>query len=176
MNADDLNKRAFFALKGYSLDWAADLIALLRSNVDIDPIIRETLADAIGGGNVDGTTLSLSGNKPNRYLKAAHAARKSWRKIAAWVAQKQSEGVKYEKAIEAAALEFRVSEKKCEAAVTYTNDYAAWAVGKTVEFATTPEQADAMLAARYDDFHFRNNQYVPSNFDPFGSPIVDKVE
>lgn len=176
MNADNLNKRAYFALKGYSLDWSSDVVALLRSNVDIDPIVRQTLADAIGGGTVDGTTLTLSGNKPNRFLKAAYAARKSWRKIAAWVAQKQSEGVKYEDAIEAAATKFRVSEKKCEAAVTYVNDYAVWSVGKTVNFATSPEQARAMLAAIYDDHHFRNNQYVPKNFDPFGSPIVDKVE
>lgn len=54
-----LNRKAFFALEGGSLDCVGDLIRLLRSSDPIHPIVRERIAEALDGGTVGGARLVL---------------------------------------------------------------------------------------------------------------------
>lgn len=62
-DGDDLNRRAFYAIRhGFSRSVAGDLIALLRSGVEIAPEVREEIAAALDGGTAYGVRLAVTGN------------------------------------------------------------------------------------------------------------------
>jgi len=136
MSADDndteLNRRAFFALRGFSADWSKDLIALLRSSEPIHPVVRETLADALESGTPDGTRLELTGNKKNADLFKGIDSRYKWMEIGEFIEDLIKGGKKKKDALPVAVDKFAASREKCDAALTYYRRTKRWLATATV--------------------------------------------
>lgn len=125
-DAEFLNSRAWFALKGFAADWSTALVDLLRSDAPIYPELRQELATAIEGETVDGTKLRLSGQKLNRDRFVGMASRDEYMKIGAWI---KEVGLSRSKAVEAASKQFNASIEKCDAALVYYDRVTAWLEG-----------------------------------------------
>ncbi|MEP0192038.1 MAG: hypothetical protein ABJP70_00220 [Erythrobacter sp.] len=121
-----LNRQAFFALKNFSTDWRRDLVALLRSDDPIHPVVREVMAQAVEGETIDGTRLVLSGGGANADLRKGLEKRKRDLKVGAYMEALIAEGSTRETATEAASETFCVSFETCRAALTYSRNCEAW--------------------------------------------------
>lgn len=122
-----LNRKAFFALEGASLDCIGDIINLLRSSDPIHPIVRERLAEALDGGTVGGARLIMIDHKQTNDIY-----RHVWslqRKLEiGLVAQSLIDaGNTTGRAIEITAQRMMASEKLCEAALTFHRKASALA-------------------------------------------------
>lgn len=73
-----LNLGAFGALYGYSSDWRAKLVDLLRSDVPISIPVRDALADTIEGKNAFGLSITLSGHQAQSKRIDGLEARSGW--------------------------------------------------------------------------------------------------
>lgn len=86
-DGDDLNRRAFYAIRhGFSRSVAGDLIALLRSGVEIAPEVREEIAAALDGGTAHGIRLTVSGNVHGSQGAEASDAQRDALSIIAFIA------------------------------------------------------------------------------------------
>lgn len=129
MVADDanrLNLRAYLALAGATLDWRSDVARLLRSDVPLSRIMRDSLAAAIENITHEGPSLELTGHKAARDRFAGIASRHEWMAIARWVAEFKEQNLAGPNAVDAAATHFKLSVKKVESAVTYFNKTTVW--------------------------------------------------
>lgn len=118
LDCDELNRRAFFALRGHSQSVAGDLIALLRSGVPIAPEVREELAAALDGGTIDGVALIPTGNRDGNHSAAAAQAQRDALRIIAFIEtlKSQDPNLSDRNAWIAAAHELNKSEGKCKEA------------------------------------------------------------
>ncbi len=114
-----LNLRARFALQGSSLDWRADLAALLRSGVPIDPQFRTALAEAVQNKGDLGPRLDLRNVQSGTNRFAAIAVRHEWMRIGQWIMVLRESGITNEEAIEATSEQFGVTGGKCKKALAY---------------------------------------------------------
>ncbi len=134
-NHYNLNKCAFWALKGYALDSVDAVIELLRSDAPIHSATREMLAQALDDGTAENVKLNISGNGKIRRMADGMRARKEWMQIGAWITEQIGGGATQVYAIAKAGQEFADSEeakvdlkaeKRCEAALKYFNDVSKW--------------------------------------------------
>lgn len=121
LDDDLLNLKAWAALDGASVDWAADVAALLRSDTPIHPIVRNRMADALEGkAGLVGTQMILSGGGGSKDFAIGLTARRQRVEIGRWIEDQIAKGCLRKDAIQAASDHFAASIEKCEAALTYT--------------------------------------------------------
>ena len=106
----ELNRRAFFALRGGSEDILGDLISLLRSDEEIARAVRDGLADVLDTG-LFGIRLELTGEGPAKAAFVSRNRRLLWMKMARWMEARIASGEKRKDAITAAEKEFGAGEK-----------------------------------------------------------------
>lgn len=127
-----LNIRADAALRGGSLDWRADLAALLKSDAPIERWVRDALADAIMNQAATGPRLDLRNLKPASDHFDKVASRYEWMAIGRWIEARHAEGMTIEGATYLAVESFTdpegkpVSEGKCKRALTYYQHANRW--------------------------------------------------
>jgi len=127
--AEQLNIAAFMALAGLSDAPERDLAALLRSNFEIDPIIRTMLADALAGapkhGRISLRAEGLKNSKANNLVRKVklHTKRARIGREAMFL---QSKGESYDDAVRATASTQGISEKAVEACITFARKMDDW--------------------------------------------------
>jgi len=131
--ADDdpknLSLRAYLALQGASLDWRGDLAELMRSDVPLDRMLRDRLADAIENQGGEGPSIELNNHKEARDRFAGVASRHEWMEIGRWIEGERQRGVPKGASLEAAERHFGVGIKAAEKALTYYNRAKLWIDG-----------------------------------------------
>ncbi|MFB0613889.1 hypothetical protein [Aurantiacibacter poecillastricola] len=147
------NRRAFFALRGFTADWRKDLVSLLRSEEPIHPAVREVMAEAIESETVDGTHLDLIGGGENIDRFRAVAAREKWVEIGEWVDVRIAEGMKRKDALPLAEAEFGASYEKCRDALTYSRRCRAYVAKVLAEPKVSPYLTGDMLANVFHHSH-----------------------
>jgi len=123
----ELNRRAFFALEGGSLDCTGDLIRLLRSSDPIHPIVRERIAEALDGGTIGGARLVLTDHKGMRDVYRGIASRHRKLGIGSLIQSLVDSGISSGQAIEIVARDESASQKLCEGALTFYRKASALA-------------------------------------------------
>lgn len=108
-----LNRKAFFALEGGSLDCVGDLINLLRSSDPIHPLVRERLAEALEGGTVGGARLMLAGHKQTNDIYRGIFSRKHRLELGEQAQSLIDAGMPRNKAVEATARNQNAGEELC---------------------------------------------------------------
>jgi hypothetical protein len=131
-----LNHEAFLALAGiYGQDEGQEkLAALLRSAVDIDPIVRGALADALSANGVEYSKvrLRLSGLQDGRFarqhktrLKALELGQRVLELVAAGESRTEAESI--------VASEFNCSLDSAKKATDYARRFAEWEQARPAE-------------------------------------------
>lgn len=123
------NLRAYFALSGASLDWRGDLVRLLRSEIPLDRMLRDRLAELIENQDGDGPSLRLHNVKPELDRLKRNAALHQWMEIGRWITARRAQGRTREAAILEASALFNASDKKCEQALGYFVRADEWVSG-----------------------------------------------
>jgi hypothetical protein len=118
IESDELNRRAFLALRGFSRSIAGDLIALLRSSEPIAPEVRDELADALDAGTLGGVRLTASGNADGANGAAAADAQRAALRVIAFIEDAKSSDSKMTdaKAMREATKALAMSEGKVKEA------------------------------------------------------------
>lgn len=121
-----LDTAALAALWGFSADWQADLVSLLRSNVPISPAVREALADAIQGTSPFGATLKLDGHGALARRMEDLEARREWFIAAPFVAYFLDSEGKTESGFMEASETLQKSESYCRNSYYYHKNANDW--------------------------------------------------
>lgn len=127
--SEQLHLASLMALEGLSKSPERDLAALLRSDFDIDPIIRTKIADALEDkAQFDGISLAAKGKNRSPASKQMRAMKLRIRNVRAGreVMRLQSEGISYADAIEAVAKENGLGKKTVEQGITLAREADAW--------------------------------------------------
>jgi len=143
-----LNIRAMQALRGASLDWRSDILALLDSTAPIDDMFRQELARAIRNRSEHGPRLDLRGVDAERRRYDSIAARFEWMRVGYWIKARLAEGIKHEEALWRAAEHFGKSEGYCKKVWKYFKRASVW-----IEGALQSEQGSALGAEMLESIY-----------------------
>lgn len=125
-----LNLEVYLALSQGRADILAPIVALLRSNVGIDPIVRNALADAFEGKRRLGSRIEFriggqdSGSLPGWATTRSRFVRDL--EIATRIAEVRAEGLKRHLALTQVAAEFLIGEDSCRRAMGIKSRFDAW--------------------------------------------------
>lgn len=156
-----LNIRAMQALRGASLDWRSDVLALLDSAAPIDDMFRQELGSAIRNRSEHGPRLDLRGVDGERRRHDSMAARLDWMKVGHWMQARLAEGSTHEETLWRAAEQFGKSEGYCKKVWRYFVPASAW-----VEVALRSEEGAVIGAEMLE------NMYHQLQFEPGGKAFA----
>ncbi len=157
--AEALNIEAYLALGQARADIVTPIVELLRSDVPIDAIVRNALADAFEGRDRLGIPISFKvvgqdmgplGGKAQKYSRFKRDL-----KIGKMIDEDRHAGATREHALELAAQHFCIGEDSCRRAIGVHSKFVKWrsSVGEEIagEMRLPDELRDGMLKSIY--FH-----------------------
>ncbi len=178
----DLNRAAFDAALGFSVDWKADLAELLRSGQEISPSVREALADALEGKSFTRVAFKLEGHERLARWHASLQERRAWRDHGRRVAELiREDGAALEVQFENAAEKLGTTESKSKKAYYYFKRCQSWMQSASqdgVAYGSMPSEA---LATEFDIASIAQKTINPKpmngpTFDEFYTDIIDRLE
>ena len=162
-------QRAFMALLGFSTDWKADLVPLLRSDEPISPFLRDMIADAIEGRGFTGVTLQLHGQQRLANWMDGVKERRRWMEIGRWVADEIARsGVNRLEAFGRAADIFPESDSNCKRHYYYFGQCTRWMEQARLDGQQYAAMDDEQLASI---FHFAK----AAKLSPLNGPEYDRT-
>ena len=123
---ENLNLRAYIALAGGAFDWRDDLARLLRSDVPLERLLRDRLADFVENRTDEGLSLDLIGQKKSRDRFVGVAIKHEWMEIGRSIQTLIDAGAPRGSAIELVSDHAAAGVKKCEKALQYYRRTAKW--------------------------------------------------
>lgn len=159
-----LNVEVYLALSQGRADIITPIAKLLRSEVNIDPVVRDALADAFEGKSRRGSKIEFrvagqdSGSLPG--WAAQHARFRRDLEISERISQVRAEGSKLHEALPVVSAEFLIGEDTCRGALRVRSRFDKWLAKNKEAYATVgvnlpPELRQAMLEGIY----FRHELY-----------------
>lgn len=159
-----LNLEVYLALSQGRADILTRIVALLRSNVGIDPIVRDALADAFEGKRRLGSAIEFricgqdSGSLPGWATKHLRFLRDL--EIAKRIAELRAEGMKRDAALTQVAGEFLIGEDSCRRAIGVGSSFEVWLEEAKVLFAHVGATLPAHLRhVRLREIYFQSEIY-----------------
>jgi len=167
-----LNRAAYMALQGLSNDPVSDLSALIASDCEIDPIVREELAAAIRGRPIsDGIVLNVSGQNNHSVNAEVRKDRKRFERlrIGRQVEAHKATGLSEAEAVRAVmednilgkSLEF----KAVEGCATFARKADSWLATAQIEFPDLHDLALEGVFCRADQLGVAPSQLLTAQLE-----------